>query len=77
MVVGVDPPATVRGGDACGIVVCGLGEDGIGYVLADASVAGGSPEGWARDGGGGGRGVGRPPGGRRGEQWRRDGGERC
>jgi phage terminase large subunit-like protein len=47
VVVGVDPPASV-GGDACGIVVCGLGEDGIGYVLADASVAGLRPDGWAR-----------------------------
>jgi phage terminase large subunit-like protein len=47
VVVGVDPPASA-GGDACGIVVCGLGEDGIGYVLADASVRGLRPEGWAR-----------------------------
>jgi phage terminase large subunit-like protein len=47
VVVGVDPPASA-GGDACGIVVCGLGADGIGYVLADASVAGLRPEGWAR-----------------------------
>jgi phage terminase large subunit-like protein len=47
VVVGVDPPASA-GGDACGIVVCGLGPDGAGYVLADHSVAGASPEGWAR-----------------------------
>ncbi|MBV9930384.1 MAG: DNA-packaging protein [Alphaproteobacteria bacterium] len=47
VVIGVDPPATA-GGDACGIVVCGVGEDGIGYVLADATVAGLRPEGWAR-----------------------------
>jgi len=47
VVVGVDPPASAEG-DACGIVVCALGADGIGYVLADASVAGLSPEGWAR-----------------------------
>jgi phage terminase large subunit-like protein len=47
VVVGVDPPASA-GGDACGIVVCGVGADGIGYVLADASEAGLSPEGWAR-----------------------------
>jgi len=46
-VVGVDPPAS-SGGDACGIVVCGLGADGLGYVLADCSVAGLRPEGWAR-----------------------------
>jgi phage terminase large subunit-like protein len=47
IVVGVDPPAGV-GADSCGIVVCGIGEDGIGHVLADASVAGARPEGWAR-----------------------------
>jgi phage terminase large subunit-like protein len=46
VVVGVDPPAGV-GGDSCGIVVCALGEDGLGYVLADSSVAGLRPEGWA------------------------------
>ncbi|MEA3061943.1 MAG: hypothetical protein QOJ94_1724 [Sphingomonadales bacterium] len=46
VVVGVDPPIS-SGGDACGIVVCALGEDGLGYVLADASVAGLRPEGWA------------------------------
>ena len=47
VVVGVDPPASA-GGNACGIVVCGLGADGIGYVLEDRSVGGLSPEGWAR-----------------------------
>jgi phage terminase large subunit-like protein len=47
VVVGVDPPASAEG-DACGIVVVGKGEDGIGYVLADLSVSGLSPEGWAR-----------------------------
>jgi phage terminase large subunit-like protein len=47
VVIGVDPPASV-GGDACGIVVAALGEDGIGRVLADASVAGASPERWAK-----------------------------
>lgn len=47
IVVGVDPPASAQG-DACGIVVCGLGEDGILYVLADLTVAGERPEGWAR-----------------------------
>ena len=46
VVVGVDPPASVSG--ACGIVACGLGADGIGYVLDDRSVEGLSPEGWAR-----------------------------
>jgi phage terminase large subunit-like protein len=47
VVVGVDPPASAHG-DACGIVVCALGSDGVAYVLADRSVAGKSPEGWAR-----------------------------
>ena len=57
VVVGVDPPASASG--TCGIVVCGMrkleGERTgpstslrTGYVLADASVSGVSPEGWAR-----------------------------
>jgi phage terminase large subunit-like protein len=48
ILIGVDPPASA-GGDECGIVVCGLGADGIGYVLGDHSVGGLSPEGWARE----------------------------
>ncbi len=47
VVVAVDPPAS-SGGDACGIVVCALGEDGIARVLADTSVEQASPETWAR-----------------------------
>ena len=47
VVVAVDPPASADG-DACGIIVAGLGGDGRGYVIADASVAGMRPEGWAR-----------------------------
>lgn len=47
VVVAVDPPASAHG-DACGIVVVGLGRDGRGYVIADASVEGCSPEVWAR-----------------------------
>ena len=47
VVIGVDPPASAHG-DACGIVVCGLGDDGIARVLADASVEKASPERWAR-----------------------------
>ena len=47
VVIGVDPPASA-GGDACGIVVCGLDADGLAYVLADRSVSGLRPEGWAR-----------------------------
>lgn len=49
VVVAVDPPVT--GGpnaDACGIIVAALGADGDGYVLADRSLQGASPEGWAR-----------------------------
>ena len=47
VVVAVDPPAGVDG-DACGIVCVALGADQRGYVLADASVTGLSPERWAR-----------------------------
>lgn len=47
VVVGVDPPAGTQG-DACGIVVVARDEGGIGHVLADRSVAGRTPEGWAR-----------------------------
>ncbi len=47
VVIGVDPPATAEG-DACGIVAVALGRDGHGYVVADASVRGLGPEGWAR-----------------------------
>ena len=47
IVVGVDPPASTNG-DACGIIVCGLAADGVAYVLADLTVAGLRPEGWAR-----------------------------
>jgi phage terminase large subunit-like protein len=46
VVVGVDPPASAEG--TCGIVVCALGADDLGRVLADASVAGLGPKGWAR-----------------------------
>jgi phage terminase large subunit-like protein len=47
VVVGVDPPGSVDG-DACGIVVCGEDRDGRLLVLADCSVKGVRPEGWAR-----------------------------
>jgi phage terminase large subunit-like protein len=47
VVIGVDPPASAKG-DACGIVVTGLGADGIARVLADGSVRKASPERWAR-----------------------------
>ena len=45
IVVAVDPPVTA-GGDACGIVVVGK-KDRVAYVLADKSVRGLSPQGWA------------------------------
>lgn len=47
VVVAVDPPASASG-DACGIVVCALGEDSLGRVLADCSLVKASPERWAR-----------------------------
>lgn len=47
VIVGVDPPASAEG-DACGIVVCGLGDDGVARVLTDATVEKASPERWAR-----------------------------
>ncbi len=48
VVVAVDPPvSTGAKADTCGIVVCGLGADGCGYVLADRSIQGASPSGWA------------------------------
>ncbi|MBD3773769.1 MAG: DNA-packaging protein [Rhodobacteraceae bacterium] len=47
IVIGVDPPASAQG-DACGIVVAALGQDGIGRVLADCSVERPTPERWAR-----------------------------
>jgi phage terminase large subunit-like protein len=49
VVVAVDPPASSgTRSAACGIVAAGLGADGCGYVLADATVAQASPERWAR-----------------------------
>lgn len=48
IVVAVDPPAaSTANSDACGILVAGLGVDGHGYVLADYSVQGVSPQVWA------------------------------
>jgi phage terminase large subunit-like protein len=43
--VGVDPTGSA-GGDACGIVVVGKGDDGHGYVLEDCTLNG-SPGRWA------------------------------
>jgi phage terminase large subunit-like protein len=48
IVLGVDPPGSARhDGAACGIVAAGRAEDGRIYVLADETVAGLSPNGWA------------------------------
>lgn len=49
VVVAVDPSGTSGkdAGDEIGIVVAGVGVDGLGYVLHDASLKA-SPEGWAR-----------------------------
>ncbi len=47
VVVAVDPPATA-GGDACGVVAAGR-KDGRAFVLADRTVRGLSPLGWARE----------------------------
>jgi len=46
IVIGVDPPASPGG--TCGIVACGLDADGRAYVLADHSIKGASPNGWAK-----------------------------
>ncbi len=49
VVVGVDPPAGAGArADACGIVVAGLDANGRGVVLADRTVQGLDPAGWAR-----------------------------
>ena len=48
IVVAVDPPASAsKGADACGLVAAGLAENGVAYVIADETVAGLSPAGWA------------------------------
>jgi phage terminase large subunit-like protein len=47
VVIGLDPPAST-GGDSCGLVVCGVDEAGIAYVLADLTAQGLSPEAWSR-----------------------------
>jgi len=49
VVVAVDPPAGASAAsDECGIVVAGLGEDGIAYVVGDYSLQGALPAVWSR-----------------------------
>ncbi len=48
IVVAVDPPAGAGENSCCGIVVTGLGMSGRLVVLADCSVEGETPAGWAR-----------------------------
>lgn len=47
IIVAVDPPISAHG-DACGIIVAGLADDGKAYILADHSAEKASPETWAR-----------------------------
>jgi phage terminase large subunit-like protein len=48
IVVAVDPPASSgRRSAACGIVAAGITEAGVCYVIADATVSGLTPNGWA------------------------------
>lgn len=48
IVVAVDPAVSAkRSADQCGIVAAGKGRDGLGYVLADATIAAVKPELWA------------------------------
>lgn len=48
IVVAIDPPASAKkGADACGIVAAGRADDGTVYVIADDTVSGVSPQGWA------------------------------
>ena len=48
IVIGIDPPVSSRAGaDACGIVAAGIAENGLVYVLEDATAAGLQPAGWA------------------------------
>lgn len=46
IVIGVDPPVSAYG-DACGIIVAGLDQADMAWVLADSSVDKASPEQWA------------------------------
>lgn len=48
IVVAVDPPVSAsKGADACGLVAAGRAENDMIYVIADETVSGLSPAGWA------------------------------
>ena len=48
IVVAVDPPVTATAGaDSCGIIVAGLGIDGLGYIIGDRTIQGRDPATWA------------------------------
>jgi phage terminase large subunit-like protein len=48
IVVAVDPPAgSSEHADACGLVAAGVADSNAIYVIADATIAGASPHGWA------------------------------
>lgn len=47
VVIAIDPP-TSSSGDECGIVVVALGDDGLGRVLADCTIAHATPDRWSR-----------------------------
>jgi len=49
LVVAVDPPASSsKRADSCGLVAAGVDRDGIGHVLADATLSGARPHEWAQ-----------------------------
>ncbi len=49
IVVAVDPPASSsKRADCCGLVAAGIDRDGVGHVLADATLAGARPHEWAQ-----------------------------
>jgi phage terminase large subunit-like protein len=48
IVVAVDPPASARkGADACGLIAAGIADNDVVFVIADETVSGLSPGGWA------------------------------
>lgn len=49
IVVAIDPPASSsKRADSCGLVAAGIDRDGLGHVLADATLAGARPHEWAQ-----------------------------